>query len=149
MGTQHGDLRRREELEVLHLVRTIPSASSRTLGEAVPATDVYRYRDPLPGRRPEALEVGPSAPRQVSNRIPDEVREQIIDLAFDTAGVVAAGTAKRFSDKGKLFLWKRRSGFSGARPGCPARLRGDEAADEFQGQERRRKNHLADRLSRL
>ena len=32
---------------------------------------------------PEALEDRPSTPRQVWNRIPDEVRERIVDLALE------------------------------------------------------------------
>ena len=62
--------------------RAIPSA--RTLGTLgiLPST-FYRWYDRYQAGGPEALEDRSSAPRQVWNRIPDEVRRRIVDLALD------------------------------------------------------------------
>lgn len=43
----------------------------------------YRWYDLFPAGGPEALEDRPSAPSGVWNRLPGEVRGQIIDMALD------------------------------------------------------------------
>jgi len=50
---------------------------------------VYRWYDRCLTGGPEALADKPSKPERVWNRIPDDVRAQILDLALDAPGVVS------------------------------------------------------------
>jgi transposase InsO family protein len=64
----------------------------------------YRWYDRYQAGGPEALEDRPSAPRQVWNRIPDEVRERIVDLALDAPELSPRELATRFTDKESYFV---------------------------------------------
>ena len=59
---------------------------------------------PVPKRRAEALEDRSSRPRQVWNRIPDDVREQVLQLALDEPELSPRELAARFTDTRKYFV---------------------------------------------
>jgi len=73
-----------EKLEIIRLVERSHLPARRTLETLgiLPST-FYRWYDRYQAGGPEALEDRSSAPRQVWNRIPDEVRRRIVDLALD------------------------------------------------------------------
>ena len=53
---------------------------------------------------PEALEDRPSRPSRVWNRIPDEVREQIVALALEQPELSPRELAVRFTDEQRYFV---------------------------------------------
>ena len=59
---------------------------------------------PLSGRRAEALEDKPSRPSRVWNRIPDKVRDEIIQLALDEPELSPRELAARFVDTKRYFV---------------------------------------------
>ena len=69
-----------------------------------PADDVLPVVCPPAGGRPEALEDKPSWPRRVWNKIPEEVREQIVELALDEPELSPREVATRFTDVKKYFV---------------------------------------------
>src|SRR4051794_22609206 len=64
----------------------------------------YSWYDLYQTGGPEALEDRPSKPNPVWNRIPDEVRRQIIDLALDQPELSPRELAVRFTDEHKYFV---------------------------------------------
>ena len=73
-----------EKLEIIRLVEQSHLPVRRTLATLgiLPMT-FYRWYARLQTGGPEALEDKPSRPRRVWNKIPEEVREQIVELALD------------------------------------------------------------------
>jgi len=64
----------------------------------------YRWYDRYETGGPEALSDRPSRPNRVWNRIPDEVRSQIIELALDQPELSPRELAVRFTDERKYFV---------------------------------------------
>ena len=61
----------------------ITSSAKRTLDKiSIPRATFYRWYDRFRAGGPEALNDHRSRPDRVWNRIPDDVREKIIDLAL-------------------------------------------------------------------
>ena len=99
-----------EKLEIIRLVEQSHLPAARTLEKlGILRSTFYRWYDRYQAGGPEALEDRPSTPRQVWNRIPDEVRERIVDLALDTPELSPRELATRFTDKERYFARKRRS----------------------------------------
>ena len=73
-----------------------------TLG-ILPGT-FYRWYDRFQTGGPEALEDRSSRPRRVWNRIPDDVREQVVELALDEPELSPRELATRFTDTKKYFV---------------------------------------------
>ena len=68
-----------EKLEIIRLVEQSHLPAGRTLEKlGILRSTFYRWYDRYQAGGPEALEDRPSTPRQVWNRIPDEVRERIV-----------------------------------------------------------------------
>ena len=85
-----------EKLEIIRLVEQSHLPAGRTLEKlGILRSTFYRWYDRYQAGGPEALEDRPSTPRQVWNRIPDEVRERIVDLALDTRNVPMRTSTKR------------------------------------------------------
>jgi len=85
--------------------RTIPSSGGPDVGKlGILRSTFYRWYDRYQAGGPEALEDRPSTPRQVWNRIPDEVRERIVDLALDAPELSPRELATRFTDKESYFV---------------------------------------------
>ena len=94
-----------EKLEIIRLVEQSHLPAARTLEKlGILRSTFYRWYDRYQAGGPEALEDRPSTPRQVWNRIPDEVRERIVDLALDTPELSPRELATRFTDKESYFV---------------------------------------------
>ncbi len=73
-----------EKLEIIRLVEQSHLPVRRTLAQiGVPPATFYRWYDLYQTGGPEALEDRSPKPDRVWNRIPDEVRGQIVQLALD------------------------------------------------------------------
>ena len=76
-----------EKLEIIRLVEQSRLSVRRTLEHlGVSRATFYRWYDQHQTGGPEALADRPSRPGRVWNRIPDDIRAQIIDLALEEAG---------------------------------------------------------------
>jgi transposase InsO family protein len=94
-----------EKLEIIRLVERSHLPARRTLEKLgiLPST-FYRWYDRYQTGGPEALADRPSTPRQVWNRIPDDVRERIVDLALDVPELSPRELATRFTDTESYFV---------------------------------------------
>jgi putative transposase len=73
-----------EKAEIIDLVEQSHLPAKRTLDKlGVPRSTFYRWYDRYCEGGPEALADHRSRPDRVWNRIPDDVRRQIIDLALE------------------------------------------------------------------
>ena len=73
-----------EKAEIIRLVEQSHLPVRRTLAMlGIPRATFYRWYDRYQKGGPEALSDRPSRPSRIWNRIPDEVRSQIIELALD------------------------------------------------------------------
>ena len=94
-----------EKLEIIRLVEQSHLPAGRTLEKlGILRSTFYRWYDRFQAGGPEALEDRPSTPRQVWNRIPDEVRERIVDLALDAPDTDAGSepTSRAWNDPAAL-----------------------------------------------
>jgi putative transposase len=72
-----------EKAEIIALVEQSHLPAKRTLDKlGIPRATFYRWYDRYRAGGPEALNDHRSRPDRVWNRIPDDVREKIIDLAL-------------------------------------------------------------------
>ena len=69
----------------------------------IPRTTFYRWYDRLQIAGLEALEDQSPRPSRVWNRIPDDVRQSIVDLALDIPELSPHEPAVRFTDTEKYF----------------------------------------------
>lgn len=73
-----------EKLEIIRLVEKSHLPARHTLDKlGIPKTTFYRWYARYQTIGPDGLEDRSSGPGRVWNRIPDDVRERIIDLALD------------------------------------------------------------------
>ncbi len=73
-----------EKAEIIELVEQSHLPARRTLEKlGIPRATFYRWYDRYRAGGPEALADHRSRPDRVWNRIPDDVRSQIIDLALE------------------------------------------------------------------
>jgi transposase-like protein len=73
-----------EKLEIIRLVEQSSLPVRRTLTKlGIPRATFYRWYDRYSGGGPEALTDRSPRPDRVWNRIPDEVRQRIIQLALE------------------------------------------------------------------
>jgi RNA-directed DNA polymerase len=70
----------------------------------IPRATFYRWYDRYREGGPEALDDRRPRPDRVWNRIPDNVRRQIIDLALDLPELSPRELAVRFTDERKYFV---------------------------------------------
>jgi transposase-like protein len=94
-----------EKLEIIRLVEQSHLPVRRTLATLgiLPMT-FYRWYARLQTGGPGALEDKPSRPRRAWNKIPEEVREQIVELALDEPELSPREVATRFTDVKKYFV---------------------------------------------
>ena len=94
-----------EKLEIIGLVEQSHLPVRRTLATLgiLPMT-FYRWYARLQAGGPEALEDKPSKPKRVWNRIPEDVRAQIVELALDEPELSPREVATRFTDVKKYFV---------------------------------------------
>ena len=73
-----------EKLEIIRLIELSPLPVRRTLEKlGIPRATFYRWYDLYQTGGPKALADRPSRPSRVWNRIPDKVREKVLQLALD------------------------------------------------------------------
>ena len=73
-----------EKVEIIRLVEQSHLSVRRTLEQiGVSRPTFYRWYDRYQAGGPEALEDRPSRPSRVWNRIPDDIRQQILTLALE------------------------------------------------------------------
>ena len=94
-----------EKLEIIHLVERSHRPIKQTLDKlGIPRTTFYRWYDHYQVSGPEALEDQSPRPSRVWNRIPDDVRQRIVDLALDVPELSPRELAVRFTDTEKYFV---------------------------------------------
>ena len=75
-----------EKLEIIRLIEQSRLPVRRTLEHlGLPRSTFYRWYDQYQTGGPETLADRPPRPGRVWNRIPDDIRAQIIDLALEEA----------------------------------------------------------------
>src|SRR6202167_6552963 len=94
-----------EKAEIIKLVEQSHLPARHTLDKlAIPRATFYRWYDRYRGGGIEALADHRSRPDRVWNRIPDDVRGQIIDLALELPELSPRELAVRFTDEQKYFV---------------------------------------------
>jgi putative transposase len=94
-----------EKLEIIRLVEQSPLPVRHTLAKlGVPRATFYRWYDRHSRGGPEALNDRSPRPDRVWNRIPDGVRQRIIQLALDEPALSPRELAVRFTDSQSYFV---------------------------------------------
>ena len=94
-----------EKLEIIRLVEQSPLSVKRTLDRlGIPRATFYRWFDLYQAGGPEALNDRSPRPDRVWNRIPDDVRQRIINLALDEPALSPRELAVRFTDTESYFV---------------------------------------------
>jgi putative transposase len=94
-----------EKLEIIRLIEQSHLPVRRTLGRlGIPRATFYRWYDLYQSGGPEALQDRSSKPNRVWNRIPEEVRRQIVDFALNQPELSPRELAVRFTDEQKYFV---------------------------------------------
>jgi transposase InsO family protein len=94
-----------EKLEIIRVVEQSHLPVRRTLAQigVSPAT-FYRWYDLYQTGGPEALEDRSPQPKRIWNRIPDDVRERIVQLALDEPELSPRELAVQFTDTESYFV---------------------------------------------
>ena len=94
-----------EKLEIIRLVEQSALPVLRTLARlGIPRATFYRWYDLYQTGGPEALDDRHPRPDRVWNRIPDNVRERIVNLALDEPALSPRELAVRFTDTEGYFV---------------------------------------------
>src|SRR5437660_4010307 len=94
-----------EKLEIIRLVEQSPLPVRYTVGKlGIPRATFYRWYDRYSHGGPEALNDRPPRPDRVWNRIPDAVRDNLIQLALDEPALSPRELAVRFTDRQRYFV---------------------------------------------
>lgn len=94
-----------EKLEIIRLVKQSHLPVKRTLEKlGIPRATFYHWYDRYQTGGPEALDDRSPRPDRVWNRIPDDVRQRIIDLALDEPALSSRELAVRFTDTEGYFV---------------------------------------------
>ena len=94
-----------EKAEIIQLVEQSHLPAKRTLDKlGIPRATFYRWYDRYCEGGVEALADHRSRPDRIWNRIPDDVRGQIIDLALEIPELSPRELAVRFTDERKYFV---------------------------------------------
>ncbi len=94
-----------EKLEIIRLVERSHLPAKRTLDKlGIPRTTFHRWYDRYQSGGPEALEDLSSRPSRVWNRIPDNVRARVVELALDEPELSPRELAVRFTDTQSYFV---------------------------------------------
>src|SRR5215467_2528376 len=94
-----------EKAEIIQLVEQSHLPAKRTLDKlGIPRATFYRWYDRYREGGPEALADHRSRPDRVWNRIPDDVRRQIIALALEVPELWPRALAVRFTDEQRYFV---------------------------------------------
>ena len=94
-----------EKLEIIRLVEQSHLPVRRTLAKiSIPPTTFYRWYDRFVEHGPKGLEDRPSSPSRVWNRIPEAVRDRILNMALEEPDLSPRELAVRFTDTEKYFV---------------------------------------------
>ncbi len=94
-----------EKLEIIRLVEQSHLPAKRTLDMlGVPRTTFYRWYDRYLNSGVEVLEDKSPKPGRVWNRIPDDIRERIVELALEEPELSPRELAVRFTDTQSYFV---------------------------------------------
>ncbi len=94
-----------EKLEIIQIVEQSHLPAKWMLDRlGIPRTTFYRWYDRYQTGGPEALEDRSPKPSHVWNRIPDEVRDRVVELALDESGLSPRELAVRFTDTNEYFV---------------------------------------------
>ncbi|MGB8332523.1 MAG: IS3 family transposase [Polyangiales bacterium] len=94
-----------EKLEIIRLVEQSHLPVRRTLEKlSIPHTTFYRWYDRYQNGGPEALDDRSPRPGRVWNRIPDKIRQRIVQLALDQPELSPRELATRFTDTESYFV---------------------------------------------
>ena len=94
-----------EKLEIIRLVEQSHLPAKRTLDMlGIPRTTFYRWYDRYLEGGLEALEDRSPKPGRVWNRIPDDIRKRIVDLALEEPELSPRELAVRFTDTQSYFV---------------------------------------------
>jgi putative transposase len=94
-----------EKLEIIRLVEQSPLPVRRTLAQlGIPPATFYRWCDRHSSGGSEALNDRSPRPDRVWNRIPDTVRQNVIQLALDQPALSPRERAVRFTDTKSYFV---------------------------------------------
>ena len=94
-----------EKLEIIRLVEQAPLPVRHTLAKlGIPRATFYRWYERYSRGGPEALNDRSPRPDRVWNRIPDPVRQRIIQLALDEPALSPRELAVRFTDNESYFV---------------------------------------------
>ena len=94
-----------EKIEIIQLVEQSHLSVRRTLDQiGVSRPTFYRWYDLYQSGGPEALEDKPSRPSRVWNRIPQDIQDQIMELALDESELSPRELAVRFTEARGYFV---------------------------------------------
>ena len=94
-----------EKLEIIRLIEESHLPVRRTLAMlGIPPATFYRWYDRYLEAGAEGLEDRRPCPRRVWNRIPDGVRQRILDLAIEAPELSPRELAVRFTDTERYFV---------------------------------------------
>jgi putative transposase len=94
-----------EKLEIIRLVETSHLPVRRTLDKlGIPSTTFYRWYDRYQAFSEAGLEDHTSGPGRVWNRISDDVRHQIVELALDEPELSPRELAVKYTDEKSYFV---------------------------------------------
>ena len=94
-----------EKLEIIRLIEQSHLPAKQMLDRlGIPRTTFYRWYDKYVQGGAEALEDKAPMPVRVWNRIPDDIREQILDLALELPELSPRELAVRFTDTEHYFV---------------------------------------------
>ncbi len=97
-----------EKAEIIRLVEQSALPVKRTLEKlGIPRATFYRWCDVYQSGGPEALDDRSPRPDRVWNRIPDDIRERIVQLALDEPTLVAARVGRALHRYGKAISCQR------------------------------------------
>ena len=94
-----------EKLEIIRLVEQSALPVRQTLAKlGIPRATFYRWYDRYRSDGPEALNDRSARPGRVWNRIPDQQRQRLIELALDEPALSPRELAVRFTDTESYFV---------------------------------------------
>ena len=94
-----------EKLEIIRTVETSHLPVRRTLDKiGIPKSTFYTWLDRYASGGLDALEDHRPTPHRVWNRIPDDVRERIVQLALDHPDLSPREVAVAFTDRERSFV---------------------------------------------
>ena len=98
-----------EKLEIIRLVEHAPLPVRDTLAKlGISRASFYRWYDRYRHGGPDALADRAPRAQRVWNRIPQAVRDRVIQLALDAPALSPRERAARFTDTRSYFIQRRR-----------------------------------------